>query len=249
MKRLLLSSVVVLGLACGGGGGGGTTSTPPPDPPGPSAYEGPWKGTLTSDAGGTVTATAMITASGEIEYAASNLVAARGSITGYPDVSAAGTLYPRTGGTLPNGASTGRFTLTGTGTAWNTLSGTYSGAGDTGTFSFTYDGQADYTRPVVMANVAGAYTSTATSTGTTVQGSLNADGIFTGTDSAGGSCTGYLVPLDPSENCFQATIHYWLGGQLYSYQGLGYFAFSGSTVLNLVAFGTTGQFSGTFTKN
>jgi hypothetical protein len=190
----------------------------------------------------------LILASGEMRYVAANGIQAVGTLSAVKTaVSASGTLYAATGYTFPSGSSTSSFTFSGTGGTSDlgpTITGTYSGGGDSGTFQFSYDNSATYSTPVVLANVAGAYTSVITSTGTTITGRLASDGSLTGTD-AYGSLTGQLTVVDATKNAFRITATYTQTGLTSeNYSGLAYFE-SGTTPLHLYlqATGSNSQFA------
>lgn len=230
-------------LACGGGGGG--SSVPQTPPPSGGVFEGPWTGSLRSSAGGSVSAMALVLASGEMRYVASNGIQAVGTLTASgSSASGSGTMYAPTGYAFPGGAVSTAFTLSGSGTGGSALSGTYASAYDSGTFSFTYHAGAAYATPVVLANVAGAYASTQTSTGYPISGRLSASGALTGSD-AFGSLAGTLVAVDPSKNAFRVTVTYTPTGQpARSYSGLAYFDFGVSPVrLEVQTTGAAGQFA------
>jgi hypothetical protein len=156
-------------------------------------------------------------------------------------------MFAPTGSIFTTGAATASFTLSGSGSSnafGPTMSGSYTGAGDAGTFSFSYDNVALYTTPVVLANVAGAYVSVATSSGSILTGRLSATGNLTGSD-AYGTVSGSLAVIDATKNAFRVTATYTPTGQTaQSYTGLAFFE-AASTPLHLYlqATGTNGQFA------
>ncbi|GLH72323.1 hypothetical protein GETHLI_08250 [Geothrix limicola] len=252
MKRLVLSTPLVVLLGCGGGGSGSSVSfTSNPNPPVQSLnLEGPWTGNLQSYSGGSVTATALVLASGEMRYVASNGIQAVGnlSVSG-TTFTGSGTMYAPTGSVFLGGGTTASFVLSGTGTSGTTMTGTYSSLVDNGTMSFTYNTQALYSTPVVMSNVAGSYLSVSTSSGYSTTGTLTAAGAFSGSDGHG-TFTGTLSAVDATKNAFRVTINYLPTGQIaQAYSGLGFFNF-GVTPPHLViqATGTTGQFAAEFAR-
>ncbi|HJV22599.1 MAG TPA: hypothetical protein VJ570_07875 [Holophagaceae bacterium] len=229
-------------LACGGGGG---TSGPAQPPASAGVFEGPWTGTLQSNGGGSVTATALLLASGEMRYVASNGIQAVGTVRASgSSATGSGTMYAPSGYVFPGGATSTAFTLSGSGTGGATLSGTYSSAYDNGTFAFTYDAGAAYETPVVMANVAGAYASLTTSTGYPISGRLTSTGTLTGSD-AFGTFTGTLTAVNSGKNAFRVNVTYTPAGQgARSYSGLAFFDFSSSQVrLEVQTTGSAGQFA------
>lgn len=228
-------------LGCGGSGGGGATA------PQPSAgvFEGPWRGTLHSNAGGSVTATALLLPTGEMRYVASNGIQAVGTASASGNtLTGSGTLYSPSGYTFPGGATSLSFSLSGSGTAGASLAGTYKSAFDSGQFEFTYLAGATYNQAVVMANVAGAYTSVQTSTGYPMTGRLSSSGVLSGSD-AFGTLSGTLTAVDPAKNAFRVSVTYTpTGQQARSYSGLAFFDFSRSPVRLLVqTTGNAGQFA------
>lgn len=240
----LFPSVLLAVLGCGGGGGG---STPAPQVPPPSAgaFEGPWRGTLQSNSGGSVTATALLLASGEMRYVASNGIQAVGTVSASgSSATGSGTLYAPTGYAFPGNLSSTTFSLAGSGTGDTSLSGTYTSPVDSGTFAFAYDAGAAYASPVVLANVAGAYSSTTTSSGYPISGRLTSSGALSGTD-AFGSFTGTLTAVDPAKNAFRVSVAYTPAGQAArTYAGLAFFDFSYSPVrLEVQTTGAAGQFA------
>lgn len=245
MKPSLLSSFGLLALlGCGGGGGGGT---PAPQPPPASAgvFEGPWRGTLQSHSGGSVTATALLLASGEMRYVASNGIQAVGTVSASgTSATGTGTLYAPTGYLFPGNVASTSFSLAGSGTGGASLSGTYTSPVDSGTFAFTYDAGAAYASPVVLANVAGTYSSTTTSSGYPISGRLTSSGALSGSD-VYGSFTGTLTAVDPAKNAFRVSVAYTPAGQAArTYAGLAFFDFSYSAVrLEVQTTGATGQFA------
>lgn len=241
---ILFPSVLLAVLGCGGGGGG---STPAPQAPPPSAgaFEGPWRGTLQSNSGGSVTATALLLASGEMRYVASNGIQAVGTVSASgSSATGSGTLYAPTGYAFPGNLSSTTFSLAGSGTGGTSLSGTYTSPVDSGTFAFAYDAGAAYASPVVLANVAGAYSSTTTSSGYPISGRLTSSGALSGTD-AFGSFTGTLTAVDPAKNAFRVSVAYTPAGQAArTYAGLAFFDFSYSPVrLEVQTTGAAGQFA------
>ncbi len=240
-----LLAVPLLLAGCGGGG-----SAPPPAPtPSAGAFEGPWSGTLHSNGGATVSATALLLASGELRYVASNGIKVVGttSVTG-SSLSGNGTIYAPTGYIFnSSGAATAPFSLSGTGTGGASLTGTYSGAGDSGTFAFAYNTGANYDSPVILANVAGSYTSVSTSSGYLTTGTLSPTGTFSGSDALG-SFSGTLSAVAAAKNAFRVTVTYSPTGQTArTYTGLAFFDF-GLTPLHLYVqtTGASGQFAADF---
>lgn len=240
MRTLALSAAsLFLLVACGGGG---STATPPASG---GAFEGPWIGTLSSNSGGSATATVLILGNGEMRYVASNGIQAVGSISASGSTATgSGTMYPPYGTTFPGGATTLSYTLSGSGTAGNRISGNYASSYDSGSFSFTYNAAASYASPVVMTNVAGAYTSTVTSTGYPITGRFTTAGALSGSD-AFGSFTGTLTAVDTSKNAFRVNVTYTPTGQASrTYSGLAFFDFSYTPVrLQVQATGSAGQFA------
>ena len=240
---LPLGSLLAL-LACGGGGGGGA-STPPPPPASAGVFEGPWRGTLQSNSGGSVTATALLLASGELRYVASNGIQAVGTVSASGgSATGTGTLYAPTGYAFPGNLTSTTFSLSGSGTGGASLAGTYTSPVDNGTFAFAYDAGAAYASPVVMANVAGAYSSTTTSSGYPIGGRLASSGALSGTD-AFGSFSGTLTAVDPAKNAFRVNVTYTPTGQAArTYAGLAFFDFGYSPVrLEIQTTGAAGQFA------
>jgi hypothetical protein len=220
--------------------------------PSGGVFEGPWTGTLHSTpANQSVTATALVLASGEIRYVSSNGIQAVGTVSvSGSSFTGSGTMYAPTGYTFnSNGMGTAPFTISGTGSGGATMAGTYAGAGDTGTLAFAYVAGATYTSPVTMANVAGSYTSVTTSSGYTTTGTLSAGGVFTGTD-AFGAFNGTLTAVDPAKNAFRVAVTYTPAGQAArTYTGLGFFDFSQSPVhLYVQTTGSAGQFAADFQR-
>lgn len=244
MKSSLLPVTGLLALlACGGGGGGSSAPAPVP-PPSAGAFEGPWAGTLRSTTGATVAATALVLASGEMRYVASNGIQAVGTVTASGNAAtASGTLYAPYGYVFPGNTTSTAFSLSGAGTA-GVLSGTYTSAYDSGTFAFATNAGAQYGSPVVMANVAGAYASTMTSSGYPISGRLAATGALSGSD-AFGTLSGTLTAVDPAKNAFRVNVTYTPTGQASrSYSGLAFFDFSYSPVrLEVQTTGAAGQFA------
>jgi hypothetical protein len=240
---LLLASGLLALLACGGGGGGSTT--PPPPPASAGAFEGPWNGTLVSNTGGSVSATALLLASGEMRYVASNGIQAVGTLSASgSNATGSGTMYAPTGYAFPGNVTSLGYALHGSGTGGSALSGTYTSAYDNGTFAFTYNAGAKYASPVVLANVAGAYASTVTSSGYPITGRLTSTGALSGSD-AFGTLTGTLAVVDPAKNAFRVNVTYTPTGQAArSYSGLAFFDFSYSPVrLEVQTTGAAGQFA------
>jgi hypothetical protein len=134
------------------------------------------------------------------------------------------------------------YTLNGSGTGGASLAGTYASAYDSGTFTFTYNAGAQYASAVVMANVAGAYTSTVTSSGYPISGRLTSAGAITGTD-AFGAFSGTITAVDPAKNAFRVNVTYTPTGQAArTYTGLAFFDFSYSPVrLEIQTTGASGQ--------
>lgn len=233
-------------LACGGGGGGSSTPAPAPaPPPSASAFEGPWTGTLRSTTGATVTATALVLASGEMRYVASNGIQAVGTVAASGNAATgSGTLYAPYGYVFPGNTTSTAFSLSGSGIAGTTLSGSYTSAYDSGTFAFAYNAGAKYASPVIMANVAGTYTSTMTSSGYPISGRLTSTGALSGSD-AFGTLSGTLTAVDPAKNAFRVNVAYTPTGQAArAYSGLAFFDFSYSPVrLEVQATGAAGQFA------
>lgn len=246
MKKILIIPCLGLALACGGGGG---TSTPA-GPATPSAFEGPWLGTMHSNAGSWVTAEALVLANGTVRYVGSNGIQGAGSVSGTAAaMQSNGTLFAPTGYQFNPGQTTSTYALTGSGVSGVSLSGTYSAAGDTGTFTFSYDTAADYAVPVVLANVAGSYQATTTTSGYATQGSLSSTGAFSGSDAYGGSFTGTLAAVDPAKNAFTVALTYSGPGiPATVYNGLAFFDFGGTTTLNIQASAATSEFAGSFTR-
>jgi len=242
MKSSLLAPIGLLALlACGGGG----TSAPPPPPASAGGFEGPWVGTLRSNTGGSATASALLLASGEMRYVASNGIQAVGTLTATGNAaSGSGTLYAPTGYAFPGNLTSIGFTLTGSGTAGAFLGGTYASSYDSGTFTFTYNAGAHYSTAVVMANVAGAYSSTVTSTGYPITGRLTTAGTLSGSD-AFGTFSGTMTAVDPAKNAFRVNVTYSPTGQAArTYTGLAFFDFSYSPVrLEVQTTGAAGQFA------
>ena len=245
MKSTLLAAICLFTLFACGGGGGGSTATPPPPSASAGVFEGSWKGTLQSNTGGSVTASALLLASGEMRYVASNGIQAVGTLTASGNAaSGSGTMYAPTGYTFPGNATSMSYTLNGSGTGGASLTGTYASAYDNGTFTFTYNAGAHYASPVVMANVAGAYTSTVTSSGYPISGRLTSAGAIAGTD-AFGAFSGTITAVDPAKNAFRVNVTYTPTGQAArSYSGLAFFDFSYSPVrLEVQTTGSAGQFA------
>ncbi|WP_257313892.1 hypothetical protein [Geothrix fuzhouensis] len=241
-SSLLLATGLLAFLACGGGGG---SSTPPPPPPSAGAFEGPWNGTLVSNTGGSVSATALLLASGEMRYVASNGIQAVGTLSASgSNATGSGTMYAPTGYVFPGNVTSLSYALRGSGTGGSGLSGTYSSAYDSGTFAFTYNAGAKYASPVVLANVAGAYASTVTSSGYPISGRLTSTGALSGSD-AFGTLTGTLTAVDPAKNAFRVNVTYTPTGQsARTYAGLAFFDFSYSPVrLQVQTTGVAGQFA------
>ncbi len=241
-SSLLLATSLLVLLACGGGGGG--TSTPPPPPASAGAFEGPWNGTLVSNTGGSVSATALLLASGEMRYVASNGIQAVGTLSATgSSATGSGTMYAPTGYVFPGNTTSTAFSLSGTGTA-SALSGTYTSAYDSGTFAFSYNAGAKYASPVVLANVAGTYASTMTSSGYPISGRLTSTGTLSGSD-AFGTLSGTLTAVDPAKNAFRVNVTYTPTGQpARTYAGLAFFDFSYSPVrLEVQTTGAAGQFA------
>lgn len=245
MKKLFIIPFLGLALACGGGGG-----STPAGPSTPSVFEGPWIGSMHSNSGSSVTAEALILANGQVRYVGSNGIQGAGAVSGTASaMQSSGTLFAPTGYEFTTGLTTSTFSLTGSGTSGVSLSGTYSAAGDTGTFTFSYDAAADYAIPVVMANVAGAYQSTTTSSGYSTQGRLSSTGVFTGSDTYGGTFTGTLTAVDPAKNAFTVAVTYSAPGiPATAYRGLAFFEFGGNTMLNIQASASTNEFAGGFVR-
>ena len=248
--RAIYASLALTALMACGGGGGGSSPAPAPQPSA-GITEGAWSGSIHSTATGqTMSAAAMVIASGETRYVASNGVQAVGTInaTG-TSFTGSGSMYGPTGFVFPGGSNTAALTLSGTGTSGASMSGSYSGGGDTGTFTFTYAAGAQYTSAIVMANMAGSYGSVATSSGYSTTGRLTNSGAISGSD-AYGSFTGTLTAVDPAKNAFRVNVTYTLnGGATYTYSGLAFFDLSVSPVqLNIQTTGTAGQFAAVFAR-
>jgi hypothetical protein len=180
-----------------------------------------------------------------MRYVASNGIQAVGTVSATGNTaSGSGTMYAPTGYTFPGGATSTGFNLSGSGTGGASLTGTYTSAFDSGTFTFTYNAGAQYGSAVVMANVAGSYASTVTSSGSPISGQLTAGGALSGSD-AFGTFTGTLAAVDPAKNAFRVNVTYTPTGQAArTYAGLAFFDFSGSTVrLEVQATGSAGQFA------
>ena len=245
MKSTVMTATCLLTLlGCGGGGGGGT-ATPPPPPASAGVFEGPWRGTLRSNTGASVTASALLLASGEMRYVASNGIQAAGTLAATGNTaSGAGTMYAPTGYTFPGNATSLSYTLNGSGTGGASLAGTYASAYDSGTFTFSYNAGAHYASAVAMANVAGAYASTMTSSGYPISGRLTTGGVLSGSD-AFGTLSGTLTAVDPAKNAFRVNVTYTPTGQAArSYSGLAFFDFSYSPVrLQVQTTGAAGQFA------
>ncbi|WP_243382703.1 hypothetical protein [Geothrix alkalitolerans] len=242
-SSLLPAAGLMVLLACGGGGGG--TSAPPPPPASAGAFEGPWNGTLVSNTGGSVSATALLLASGEMRYVASNGIQAVGTLSATGSSAAgSGTMYAPTGYVFPGNVASLSYTIHGSGTGGSVLSGTYTSAYDSGTFAFAYNAGAKYASPVVLANVAGTYASTATSSGFPINGRLTSTGALSGSD-AFGTLTGTLTAVDPAKNAFRVNVTYTPTGQAgRTYAGLAFFDFSYSPVrLQVQTTGGAGQFA------
>ena len=229
-RRWLLLPLLLMMVACGGG-------SIPPEPPltaSGGAFEGPWKGSLHTASGEFFPASALVLASGEMHWVASNgmQTAATFSATS-TSVSGAGGIFAPMGTAFPNGALYLPVTLTGSGTG---------GAYDSGTFSFTYNHGAGYDTPVIMANVAGAYAATTHSTAYPTTWHLSPTGAISGADAVG-TLSGTLSAVDASKNAFHIRLAYAPAGKdLQLYNGLAYFDFSGSPVrLEVLATGTSGQ--------
>lgn len=246
MKNLVPVTVLLISLAgCGGGGGSTSTSQTASvqTPTSSNAFEGAWAGTLRSSSGASVSAIALILASGEMRYVASNGLQAMGTLTAKGSaVSGSGTLYAANGQTFSGGGAAIPVTLSGSGTAGSSFSGTYTSSYDSGTFTFTYNAAALYTTPVVMANVAGAYSSVVTSSGSAISGRLTASGAFTGTD-AGGAISGTLTAIDSAKNAFRINATYTpIGQSAQTFSGLAFFNFKYSPVrLEIQMTGASGQ--------
>jgi len=242
-KPFLLPAAGLLALlACGGGGGGAPLPVPPPSA---GVFEGPWTGTLRSTTGATVTATALVLTSGEMRYVSSNGIQAVGAVTASgTTATGSGTLYAPYGYVFQGNTATTPFSLSGSGSAGTALSGTYTSAYDNGAFAFVYNAGARYASPVVLANVAGTYASTLTSSGYPISGRLTATGALSGSD-AFGTLTGTLTAVDPSRNAFRVNVTYTPTGQpALTYAGLAFFDFSYSPVrLEVQATGAAGQFA------
>ena len=180
-----------------------------------------------------------------MRYVASNGLQAVGTITASGSSgTGSGNLYAPTGYVFSTGTVSIPYTLSGSGTAQASLSGSYTSGYDSGTFALSYNAGAAYASPVVMANVAGAYTSTATSTGYPITGRITASGALTGSD-AYGTFSGTLAAVDPANNAFNVTVTYTPVGQAaYAFSGLAFFDFSYSPVrLEVQTTGTSGQFT------
>lgn len=244
MKSTLMTATALLALVdCGGGGGG--TATPPPPPATAGVFEGPWTGTLYSNSGGSVTASALLLASGEMRYVASNGIQAVGTLSASGNTATGtGTMFAPTGYAFPGGSTSMSYTLRGSGTGGASLTGTYASAYDSGTFNFTYNAGAQYASAVVMTNMAGAYASTVTSTGYPISGRLTSSGSLSGSD-AFGTFTGTLAAVDPAKNAFRVNVTYTPTGQASrTYSGLAFFDFSYSPVrLEVQTTGAAGQFA------
>lgn len=245
-----LAGMAGLMLLPGCGGGGGTRS---PAAPAPSVgvFEGAWGGSLTSAiTHTTLSVRALILASGELRYVASDGTQATGTLVpvGTATASAMGTLYALPGQVFTStGGPTAPFTLAVnaiSGFAGWTLYGTYAGAGDSGTFSINRDASANYESAVVMANMAGAYASLQTSSGTPIIGSVGPAGTFQGSDGLG-TLVGTLTPVDVTRNAFRVTAMYTPTGLgALSYAGLAYFSPMAAPVrLYVQATGPSGQFA------
>lgn len=242
-SSILLATGLLALLACGGGGGGSTT--PPPPPPSVGAFEGPWNGTLVSNTGGSVSATALLLASGEMRYVASNGIQAVGTLSASgSNATGSGTMYAPTGYAFPGNVTSLGYTLRGSGTGGSALSGTYTSTYDSGTFTFSFNAGAKYAQPVVMTNVAGTYASTVTSSGFPISGRLTSAGALSGSD-AFGTLTGTLAAVDPAKNAFRVNVTYTPTGQAaQTYAGLAFFDFSYSPVrLEVQTTGAAGQFA------
>ncbi|HJV49578.1 MAG TPA: hypothetical protein VJ549_09920 [Geothrix sp.] len=251
MKRLLLAAPLVTLLGCGGSSGSSISYNSTPTPPTPTLdVQGPWSGTLQSNVGSSVTATALVLASGEMRYVASNGLQAVGnlSVSG-TSFTGSGTMYAPTGTVFSGGGTTTSFLVSGTGTTGLTLTGTYSDIVDSGTFSFTYLTAAGYSAPVVMDNLAGAYSSVSSSSGYTTTGRLTAAGAFSGGDGHG-TFTGTLSAVDPTKNAFRVTVTYTASGaNAQTFSGLGFFNLGVTPPhLYVQTTGTTGQFAAEFVR-
>lgn len=245
LNKLLIIPILGLALACGGGGG-----STPAGPSTPSVFEGPWVGTMRSNGGSSVSAEALVLANGTVRYVGSNGIQGSGKVSGTAAaLQSSGTLYAPTGYQFTTGLTTSTFSLAGSGVAGVSLSGTYAAAGDAGTFTFVYDAAADYTTPVVLANVAGAYQSTTTTSGYSTQGRLSSTGVFTGTDAYGGTFTGTLAAVDPAKNAFTVAVTYSAPGiPATAYNGLAFFEFGGNLTLNIQASAASSEFAGSFVR-
>jgi hypothetical protein len=180
-----------------------------------------------------------------MRYVASNGIQAVGTMAASGSTATGtGTMYAPYGYVFPGNTTSTAFSLSGAGTASAALSGSYTSAYDNGTFAFTYNAGAKYTSPVVMANVAGAYASTVTSSGYPITGRLTSAGALSGSD-AFGTLTGTLTAVDPTKNAFRVSVTYTPTGQAArTYSGLAFFDFSYSPVrLEVQTTGAAGQFA------
>jgi hypothetical protein len=180
-----------------------------------------------------------------MRYVASNGIQAVGTLSAAgTSATGSGTMYAPTGYAFPGNLTSLSYSINGSGTGGSVLSGTYASAYDNGTFAFTYNAGAKYALPVVMANVAGAYTSTVTSSGYPINGRLTASGTLSGSD-AFGTLTGTLTAVDPAKNAFRVNVTYTPTGQAArTYAGLAFFNFSFSPVrLEVQTTGAAGQFA------
>jgi hypothetical protein len=180
-----------------------------------------------------------------MRYVASNGIQAVGTLSASgSNATGSGTMYAPTGYAFPGNLTSLSYSMHGSGTGGSALSGTYTSAYDSGTFAFTYNAGAKYAAPVVMANVAGAYASTVTSSGYPITGRLTSTGVLSGSD-AFGALAGTLTAVDPAKNAFRVNVTYTPTGQAArTYTGLAFFDFSYSPVrLQVQATGAAGQFA------
>ena len=242
-RPLLLASGLLTLLACGGGGGG--SSTPPPPPPSAGVFEGPWNGTLVSNTGGSVSATALLLASGEMRYVASNGIQAVGTLSASgSNATGSGTMYAPTGYAFPGNLTSLSYSMHGSGTGGSALSGTYTSAYDNGTFAFTYNAGAKYRRAGGHGECGGGLCLHRDQFGLPHHRAAHLHRGLSGSD-AFGALAGTLTAVDPAKNAFRVNVTYTPTGQAArTYTGLAFFDFSYSPVrLQVQTTGAAGQFA------
>lgn len=227
VRYFAVACFCVLGFAAivatgGGGGGGNRNSSPPP----PADAVGLWEGTLTSGDGSVYDVSAVVAPSGEmrmIDWIFGCQYVAHISVTGNTGTGNF-TGYAPEGVIFANGKPLTNGSITCTIVEKISITGDYTAENDTGTFSLDYNPALE--RPLDFPNEVVGQWGYNISPNDWVDITINPDGSFTGTDSAGCQYSGAIDVIEPSWDILDITLSATQCGALNgSYSGLGIIEF------------------------